>query len=329
MRPTGRLHLGNYFGALKNWVDLQKKYDCFFFVADYHALTTAYESPGDIHSNVEEMVLDFLAAGIDPDRSTLFVQSLVPTHPEAHLLFSMITPLAWLERTPSYKEMIETLKDRDLRTYGFLGYPLLQCVDILLYHPKYVPVGVDQVAHIEFTRETVRRFNHLYKTNLPQPEPLLTTSPKVPGLDGRKMSKSYGNTIELFAPQAEAKKRIMSIKTDSTPVESPKNPATCNVFALLSLFCDDAERSAWEKRYKDGGMSYAEVKNALVDKYEACLGPMRRRREEFAKDREAVWKILREGSEKALEISGKHLKEMRSAIGLTYDRRGSLRDQGG
>src|SRR3989338_3476630 len=224
MRPTGRLHLGNYFGALKNWVELQDRYDCFFFVADYHALTTAYESPGDIHANAEEMVLDFLAAGLDPDRCALFVQSMVPTHAEARLLFSMISPLAWLERTPSYKEMIEALKDRDLRTYGFLGYPVLQCVDILLYYPKYVPVGVDQVAHIELTRELVRRFNFLYKTNLPEPQPLLTASPKVPGVDGRKMSKSYGNTIELFGGAAETRKRIMSIKTDSTPVDAPKDP---------------------------------------------------------------------------------------------------------
>lgn len=318
MRPTGRLHLGNYFGALQNWIGLQARYDCFFFVADFHALTTAYESPGNIRSNVEEMVLDFLAAGIDPKHCTLFVQSLVPAHAEAHLLFSMITPIPWLERTPSYKEMIETLKDRDLRTYGFLGYPVLQCVDILLYHPKFVPVGVDQVAHIEFTRETVRRFNHLYKTDLPQPEALLTASPKVPGLDGQKMSKSYGNTIELFAPPAEAKKRIMSIKTDSTPVDAPKNPAACNVFALLSLFCDDGERASWERRYKEGGMSYAEAKNALAEKYEERLGPLRARRDELAKDRPRIWALLREGSERALDISSGHLKEMRSAIGLNY-----------
>lgn len=319
MRPTGRLHLGNYFGALKNWVELQEKYDCYFFVADFHALTTAYENPGDIRSNVEEMVLDFLAAGIDPRRSTLFVQSFVPTHPEAHLLFSMITPLAWLERTPSYKEMIDALKDKDLRTYGFLGYPVLQCVDILLYHPKFVPVGVDQVAHIEFARETIRRFNHLYKTDLPQPQPLLTETPKVPGLDGQKMSKSYGNTIDLFAPADVARKKIMSIKTDSTPVEAPKNPETCNVFALLSLFCDAPERAEWEKRYKAGGMSYAEAKKGLVEKYEQRLGPMRSRREELAKDREGIWKILREGSDRAMEISVKTLREIRSAIGLNYE----------
>ncbi len=318
MRPTGRLHLGNYFGALKNWVALQEKYTCHYFVADFHALTTAYESPGDVKSNVEEMVLDFLAAGIDPARTTLFVQSLVPTHAEAHLLFSMITPIPWLERTPSYKEMIENLADRDLRTYGFLGYPVLQCVDIMLYHPKYVPVGVDQVAHIEFCRELVRRFNHLYDVDLPQPEPLLTETPKVPGLDGRKMSKSYGNAIELFAPKEEARKRFMSIKTDSTPVAEPKTPETCNVFALLSLFCDDAERKDWDRRYRAGGLSYAESKKALVEKYEAAIGPLRAKRDELAKDRAGIWKILREGSDRALDISSKHLKEIRKAIGLTY-----------
>lgn len=318
IRPTGRVHLGNYFGALKNWIDLQKKYACHFFIADYHALTTAYESPGDVHSNVEEMILDFLAAGLDPKKCTLFVQSLVPAHSEAHLLFSMITPTAWLERTPSYKEMIEQLKDKDLRTYGFLGYPVLQCVDILLYSPKHVPVGVDQVAHIEFARELIRRFNHLYKVELPQPAPLLTATPKVPGTDGRKMSKSYGNTIDMFTTADIARKKIMSIKTDSTPVDQPKNPETCNVFALLSLFCGGDERAAWEKRYREGGMSYADAKKALVDKYEEHFGPMRQRRAELAGDRKAVWDIMREGSARAEEISRTTLKAIRSAIGLTY-----------
>lgn len=318
MRPTGRLHLGNYFGALKNWIDLQEKYECFFFVADFHALTTAYESPGDMRGTVEDMALDFLAAGLDPGRCTLFLQSLVPTHAEAHLLFSMITPIPWLERTPSYKEMIEALKDRDLRTYGFLGYPVLQCVDILLYRPKFVPVGVDQVAHIEFARELVRRFNHLYTTDLPQPEALLTASPKVPGMDGRKMSKSYGNTLELFASKEEARKRIMSIKTDSTPVESPKDPAACNVFALLSLFCDPEELKGWEKRYRAGGMGYGEAKAALAEKYEERIGPMRRKREELAKDKKNIWNIIREGSNRAMEISKKNLAVMRTAVGLDY-----------
>ncbi|MBI4177906.1 tryptophan--tRNA ligase [bacterium] len=318
MRPTGRLHLGNYFGALKNWIELQKTYECFFFIADFHALTTSYESPADIRSNVEEMALDFLAAGIDPGKSTLFLQSLVPTHAEAHLLFSMFTPLAWLERTPSYKEMIETLKDRDLRTYGFLGYPLLQTVDIVLYHPKFVPVGVDQVPHIELCREIVRRFNHLYKSDLPEPQPLLTASPKLPGIDGQKMSKSYNNTIELFGSASETKKRIMSIKTDSTPVGEPKDPAACNVFAILSLLCGDAERKSWEERYRAGGMGYGDVKKALAEKYEEVFGAMRARRDELARDRGAVWEILRKGSARALDISTNHLAAMRRAIGIAY-----------
>ncbi len=318
MRPTGRIHLGNYFGALKNWIDLQEKYECFFFVADFHALTTAYESPADTPALVEEMVIDFLAAGIDPDRCTLFIQSIVPTHAEAHLLFSMITPLAWVERNPSYKEMLEAMKDRDLRTYGFLGYPVLQCVDIMLYQPKFVPVGVDQVAHIEFARELIRRFNHLYKTDLAQPEPLLTETPKVPGIDGRKMSKSYGNSIDVFCSKEEASKRIMSIKTDSTPVAEPKDPAACTVFALLSLFCDSSERTEWERRYRAGGLGYGEAKKALVEKFEQKIGPLRRRREELAKDRKKMWKLLRQGSERALEISRKQLTLVRSAIGLDY-----------
>src|ERR1035438_7838741 len=203
MRPTGKLHLGNYVGALRNWVGLQDQYDCFFFIADWHALTTDYADTRSVKQNSLEVMIDYLAAGLDPERSTIFIQSHVPQHAELHLLFSMITPLGWLERVPSYKEQQENITGKDLHTYGFLGYPLLQAADILIYQPQFVPVGQDQVAHVELTREVARRFNSMYRSNVfPEPDALLTPSPKIPGTDGRKMSKSYRNTIGLSEPKS-------------------------------------------------------------------------------------------------------------------------------
>ncbi|HME58058.1 MAG TPA: tryptophan--tRNA ligase, partial [Terracidiphilus sp.] len=215
MRPTGKLHLGNYMGALANWVKLQDKYECYFFIADWHALTTDYADPSRIKLNTLDVALDFLAAGLDPEISTIFIQSHVLQHAELHLLFSMITPLGWLERVPSYKEMQENLSNKDLTTYGFLGYPVLMASDILLYQANFVPVGQDQQAHVELTREVARRFNSMYKTSVfPEPDALLTPSPKVPGLDGRKMSKSYGNTIGLTEAPALIAAKIGSMSTN-------------------------------------------------------------------------------------------------------------------
>src|SRR5246127_4844719 len=253
MRPTGKLHLGNYVGALKNWVRLQneknddgsRKYECYFFIADYHALTTDYADPRNVAQNTLEVALDWLGAGLDPERSTLFVQSHVPQHAELHLVLSMITPLGWLERVPTYKEQRENLKDKDLGTYGFLGYPLLQSADILVYQADFVPVGQDQVAHVELTREVARRFNQFYpkasdpeQPILPEPQVLLTPSPKLPGTDGRKMSKSYGNTILITDPEPVVRQKLKPMVTDPARIRrtDPGNPEVCPVFDLHKVF---------------------------------------------------------------------------------------------
>src|SRR5580658_7433856 len=242
MRPTGKLHLGNYMGALANWVKLQDQYECYFFIADWHALTTDYADTSQVVPNTMDVMLDYLAAGLDPARSVLFVQSHVPQHAELHLLLSMITSLGWLERVPSYKEQQENLVGKDLTTYGFLGYPLLQSADILIYQPKYVPVGQDQAAHVELTREVARRFNHLYKLDgaevLPEPDVLLTPSPKLPGTDGRKMSKSYGNTILMTDPEAVVRQKLKTMVTDPARVRrtDPGDPDICPVGDLHKVF---------------------------------------------------------------------------------------------
>src|SRR5579863_8857999 len=243
MRPTGKLHLGNYMGALANWVKLQDNYECYSFIADLHALTTDYADPGRVTRNTRDVALDWLAAGIDPEKSTIFIQSHVPQHAELHLLFSMITPLGWLERVPTYKEQQENLTGKDLTTYGFLGYPLLQAADILLYKPDFVPVGQDQAAHVELTREVSRRFNQFYKHAdgseiLPEPQVLLTPSPKLPGTDGRKMSKSYGNTILLSDPEPEIRAKLKPMVTDPARIrrKDPGNPDKCPVGDLHKIF---------------------------------------------------------------------------------------------
>ena len=254
MRPTGKLHLGNYVGALRNWVNLQNDYDCFFFIADWHALTTDYADTSSIKQNSLEVMIDYLAAGLDPEQSTLFIQSHVPQHAELHLLFSMITPLGWLERVPTYKEQRENIKDKDLSTYGFLGYPLLQSADILMYQADFVPVGEDQVPHVELTREVARRFNQFYprqvgsgirrpckaKVVFPEPKPLLTPAAKLPGTDGRKMSKSYGNTILLSEPEASLRAKLKTMVTDPARVRrsDPGNPDVCPVGDLHKIFSD-------------------------------------------------------------------------------------------
>ena len=239
MRPTGKLHLGNYMGALANWVRLQDQYECYFFIADWHALTTDYADPGDLQAKTLDVALDWLAAGLDPNKSTIFIQSHVPQHAELHLLFSMVTPLGWLERVPTYKEQQENLKGKDLSTYGFLGYPLLQAADILVYQAQYVPVGQDQVAHVELTREVARRFNSMYRTEVfPEPEALLTPSPKLPGTDGRKMSKSYGNTIGLSEAPAVVAFKVHSMSTGGQRIRQTDSgdPDLCPVGDLHKVF---------------------------------------------------------------------------------------------
>jgi tryptophanyl-tRNA synthetase len=391
MRPTGQLHLGNYHGALRNWVDLQYQYPCFFFVADWHALTTGYEDTSRLPEYTHELVIDLLAAGLNPGVATLFVQSHVPEHAELHLLLSMITPLSWLERVPTYKDQQAELQEKDLATYGFLGYPLLQSADILLYRPGYVPVGEDQVAHVEITREVARRFNHLFgrevgfeekaekaiaelggknskiyrelrrkfqetgdvasleqaraivQSNtritvadrerllgylegssvsiLPEPQVLLTPTPKLPGLDGRKMSKSYGNTIGLREEPDSIAKKLKTMQTDPARVRRTDvgDPEKCPVWSLHQVYSDEPTRTWAAAGCRSAGIGCLECKKPLIDKVVADASAMRSRAEEYEQNPELVRAILAEGSEKAREAARETLDEVRRAMHLRGD----------
>ena len=317
MRPTGRLHMGHLFGALDNWRKLQETYDCFFFIADWHALTTDYADPSKIKEFTIEVVLDWLAAGLDPKKATFFVQSRVPEHAELHLLFSMFTPLAWLERVPTYKEQREQITDKDLSTYGFLGYPLLQAADILIYRAHYVPVGVDQVPHVELTREVARRFNFLYVNVLLEPEALLTEFPKIPGTDGRKMSKSYDNAIFLSDPPETVTAKIKPMITDPARQrrKDPGNPELCPVFDLHKVFTPEAEReSVIVPGCTSAGIGCLDCKAILLKHALPVLAPVSERRAELAKDPDAVRAILDEGATRARAAAGQTLQEVKAAM---------------
>jgi tryptophanyl-tRNA synthetase len=326
MRPTGKLHLGNYMGALRNWVRLQDeideagepKYDCYFFIADYHALTTDYADPSQLAQNTLDVALDWLAAGLDPAKSTIFVQSHVPQHAELHLLFSMITPLGWLERVPSYKEQQENLTGKDLTTYGFLGYPLLQAADILLYRPHFVPVGADQVAHVELTREVARRFNHLYGEVFPEPDQMLTPSPKLPGTDGRKMSKSYGNTILLSEPEAELRAKLKTMVTDPARIRrsDPGNPEVCPVYDLHKVFSPESARLRVWEGCTTAAIGCIECKSWLADAVNSEIAPIRERRAELAKRQDYVEEVLNAGAVRANRLAAETLKTAQLACGL-------------
>lgn len=390
MRPTGQLHLGHYHGVLKNWLKLQHEYECLFFVADWHALTTHYEDPGVIADSVWDMVIDWLAAGVNPSSATLFIQSRVPEHAELHLLLSMMTPLSWLERVPSYKDQQLKLKEKDLATYGFLGYPLLQSADILIYKASQVPVGEDQVAHVELTREAARRFNHLYgreadfeeraetaakkmgkknaklyrelrrryqeegdheaietaralleeqqnialsdrerlfgylegvgKIILPEPEALLTPTSKMPGLDGQKMSKSYGNTISLREDPGLIDQKIRTMPTDTARVRrtDPGDPANCPVWDLHQVYSDDAVRAEVEEGCKTAGIGCIDCKKFIIDAVVEELAPMRDRAQEFIEHPDMVRSIISEGGDKARDIARLTLEEVRQVMGLSY-----------
>ncbi len=390
MRPTGRLHLGHYHGVLKNWVKLQHEYDCFFFVADWHALTTHYEDPQIIGDSVMEMVIDWLAVGVNPANARIFIQSEVPQHAELHLLLSMLTPLGWLERVPSYKDQQEKLRERDLATYGFLGYPLLQSADILMYKAGSVPVGEDQVAHVELTREVARRFNHLYgrepdfeekadeairkmgKKNakmyrklrrqyqekgdqealdvgrvllegqgnlalrdrerlygylegggriiLPEPQALLTQAPRMPGLDGQKMSKSYGNTIALRDDPREIERKLRTMPTDPARVrrQDPGNPDLCPVFQLHEVYSDEARRQWVREGCVSAGIGCLDCKQPIIDSVLSELAPIRARAREFEEDQQLVRNILQDGGEAARDVADETMDEVKSAIGLKY-----------
>ena len=390
MRPTGRLHLGHYHGVLKNWVELQHEYQCFFFVADWHALTTHYDDPGMIPQSTWDMVIDWLAAGVNPGEATLFVQSRVPEHAELHLLLSMITPLGWLERVPTYKDQQDKLKEKDLSTYGFLGYPLLQSADILVYRAGLVPVGDDQVVHVELTREIARRFNHIYgrepdfeekaeqaikkmgKKNaklynsyrrayqeqgdddalaaaralldsqqnigiadrdrlfgylegggmviLPEPQPLLTKASKMPGLDGQKMSKSYGNTIPLDAAPELVDRQLRTMPTDPARVRrtDPGNPEICPVWQFHQVYSDEAVKDWVQQGCRSAGIGCIECKQPVIDAVLAELKPIQERGREYAAQPDLVHNIVNEGCERAREVARETMEEVRHAMSLDY-----------
>jgi tryptophanyl-tRNA synthetase len=390
MRPTGAMHLGHLHGALKNWLRLQYEYECFFFVADWHALTTHYEDPSGIAPSVREMLIEWLAVGVNPAAATVFVQSDIPEHAELHLLLSMITPLGWLERVPSYKDQQEKLKEHDLGTYGFLGYPLLQSADILIYRAGHVPVGEDQVAHVEITREIARRFNHLYgreadfeqraeravrhlggkqsrlylgfrksyqergddkaleagralvdnhprltvadrerllgylegigRTILVEPDALLTVTPRVPGLDGQKMSKSYGNTINLAEPPADVEKKLRTMQTDPARVRrtDPGEPEKCPVWSLHRMYSDETTQSWVQQGCRSAGIGCLECKQPVIDAVLAELQPIRERILEYQANPDTVNIILAEGRERARDAARETMDDVREAMGLEY-----------
>ncbi|WP_420992569.1 tryptophan--tRNA ligase [Cupriavidus sp. 30B13] len=390
MRPTGALHLGHYHGVLKNWVQLQAEYPCFFFVADWHALTTHYESPEVIGESVWEMLIDWLAAGVDPERATLFIQSRVPEHAELFLLLAMGTPLGWLERVPTYKDQIEKLKDKDLSTYGFLGYPLLQAADILIYRAGRVPVGEDQVPHVEITREIARRFNYLYgrqpgfeeraqeaakklggkrtkaylelrrayqeqgkaealeegaalvaqsqslaaedrelllgylggsrKTILVEPQALLTAASRMPGLDGQKMSKSYGNTIRMREDKASVEKKVRTMPTDSARVRRTDagEPARCPVWQLHQVYSDVPTREWVEKGCRSAGIGCIECKQPVIDGILREQQPMLERAQKYMDDPALLRAIVAHGCDKASQVARETMGDVRAAMGLGY-----------
>jgi tryptophanyl-tRNA synthetase len=358
MRPTGKLHLGNYVGALQNWVRMQDQYDCFFVIVDWHALTTDYGDTSRLKENLVDVLLDWLAAGLDPEKCVMFIQSHVPAHAELHLLLSMITPLGWLERVPTYKEQKENLKEKDLNTYGFLGYPVLQSADILLYKADVVPVGEDQVAHVELTREIARRFNAFYayahplvvETNhltpdqkkvlnsngtkitpdtdyifprvvFPEPQALLTPAPRLPGTDGRKMSKSYDNAVMLTDPELVVRQKLKTMVTDPARVRRTDrgNPDVCPVGDLHKIFSSPETMAKVNEGCRSAGIGCIECKSWVADAIVKILNPMQERRKKYEDKPRLAWDILEAGSARAREIADATMDEVRKAMGLYYE----------
>jgi len=346
MRSTGKLHLGNYVGALQNWVRMQDQYECFFFIADWHALTTDYADTSKVKENSLEVLLDFLAAGLDPERCTMFIQSHVPQHAELYLLFSMITPLGWLERVPTYKEQRENIAEKDLGTYGFLGYPVLQAADILIYKGDFVPVGEDQVAHVELTREIARRFNQFYgrvtahpfgKVGLPatqvagialppgavfpEPQALLTPAAKLPGTDGRKMSKSYGNTIMLTDPEPVVRQKLKTMVTDPARIRrsDPGNPDVCPVGDLHKIFSSKETMAKVNEGCRSAGIGCIECKGWAADALVQVLQPMQDRRKKYEDNPRLAWDILESGSAAAGKVADATMRDVRASMGMSLE----------
>jgi len=345
MRSTGKLHLGNYVGALENWVRMQEQYECFFFVADWHALTTDYADTSRVKENSVEVLLDWLAAGLDPEKCVMFIQSHVPAHAELHLLLSMITPLGWLERVPTYKEQRENIKEKDLGTYGFLGYPVLQAADILIYKADFVPVGEDQVAHVELTREIARRFNGFYGKPIlrrtldtvvtgeitapgaraegvfPEPAALLTPAAKLPGTDGRKMSKSYGNAILLTDPEPVVRQKLKTMVTDPARVRrtDPGNPDLCPVGDLHKIFSSKETMTKVNEGCRSAGIGCIECKSWAADALVKVLNPMQERRKKYEDNPRLAWDILEAGSARARHVADATMGEVRDAMGISLE----------
>ena len=318
LRPTGNIHIGHVAGALQNWIELQKKFECYFFIADWHALTTNYADTSQLQQHIAENVKDYLAAGLDPQQATLFLQSRVPEHAELHLLLSLITPLGWLERVPSYKEQREQIRDKDLGTYGFLGYPVLQSADILMYKADYVPVGEDQVAHIELTREICRRFNNFYGPVFPEPQPLLTETPRVPGTDGRKMSKSYGNAIYLSDSETAIREKVSNMITDPARKRRSDsgNPDICPLFAYHKLFSPAATVEMVNVECRRAGIGCVEDKKLMTESLLQALAPIQEKRRQYESRPQDVQDVLAEGSRQAKVTAEATMDQVRTAMNL-------------
>lgn len=319
MRPTGALHLGNYFGALENWVKLQDDYECFFFVADWHALTTGYEDTSEIKNNINELVIDWISAGLDPEKCTIFLQSKIKEHAELHLLFSMVTPLSWLLRCPTYKDQLNQLKDKNITTYGFLGYPNLQAADILIYKAGFVPVGEDQLPHLELTREIARRFNFLFGEVFPEPQAILTKAKVLPGTDGRKMSKSYGNTIALSDSPDTIRKKVSTMVTDPARIkkDDPGHPEVCTVFSFHKVF-NEVELPEVEEACRGGKIGCVQCKRNLADKMVKYFEPIHERRQKILERPEMIKEVLHEGNKKAEAKAKQTMEEVRSAMKIDF-----------
>jgi tryptophanyl-tRNA synthetase len=318
MQASGRVHLGNLVGALQNWVRLQDTYECYYFIADWHALTTGYSNPSAVRESVSDLLINFLAVGLDPQKCTIFVQSRILEHAELHLLLSMITPLGWLERVPTYKEKQQELKEKDLSTYGFLGYPLLQTADIIIYRAKHVPVGVDQVPHLEISREIARRFNNLYGEVFPEPEALLTEFPKVPGVDGRKMSKSYNNAIYLSDTPQEVEQKIRTMATDPARVKRTDRgtPDLSPVFQLHKIFSSREEQEMVAEGCRTAGIGCIDCKKVLIRNVFRVLEPVWAKREELVNNPSRLKEIVDHGNEKARKAAQETMALVRGAMGF-------------
>ena len=318
MQSSGKVHLGNLVGALSNWVKLQDTHDCYYFVADWHSLTTGYADPAVIKESTKDLLINFLAAGLDPDKCTIFIQSRVLEHAELHLLLSMITPLGWLERVPTYKEKQQELKDRDLSNYGFLGYPLLQTADIIIYRAKYVPVGIDQVPHLEISREIARRFNFLYREIFPEPEALLTEFPKVVGIDGRKMSKSYDNAIYLSDSPKDVEQKIRTMVTDPARVKKTDigDPELSPVYQLHKIFSSKDEQDEVAKGCTTAGIGCIDCKKILIRNVFKVMEPIWAKRNELLSNPDVLQDVVRKGTEKARTSAGETMRLVREAMGL-------------